>query len=105
MTGACGQAAVQAGSSKQIWLGGVDPVAQSERHISDPSDYMDLFKPDAAWPTGAAATNVFKVGTAFILRGTDDQGFCQDRYPAAVFPECENWVDRCGERPLPASGR
>ncbi|MDP4216502.1 MAG: hypothetical protein Q8927_09890 [Bacteroidota bacterium] len=70
---ASGQRPVQTGSPRQIWLGGVDPVAQSDRHTSNPADYMDLFKPDAAWSTGAAATNVFKVGTAFILRGTDDQ--------------------------------
>jgi len=73
MADASGQGSEQAGSSKQIWLGGVDPVAQSDRHTTNPPDYMDLFKPDAPWSTGAAATNVFKVGTAFMLRGTDDQ--------------------------------
>jgi hypothetical protein len=27
-----------------VWLSGVDPEAQKARHVTQPADYMDLFK-------------------------------------------------------------
>jgi hypothetical protein len=57
-----------------IWLSAIDPVVQKEQKHSDtPSDYMDLFRPNAPWATAASGLKAFKISTQFGLRSTDDQ--------------------------------
>src|SRR5438552_4430661 len=58
-------------SAANIWLSGVDPEAQKGRHVTEPADYMDLFKPDAPWKNAASSLAVFKVGTRFALHADD----------------------------------
>jgi hypothetical protein len=55
----------------EVWLAGVDPTAQQARHVTEPADYMDLFKPDAPWKNAASGLAVFKVGTRFALHADD----------------------------------
>ena len=57
--------------STAIWLSGVDPEAQKARHVTEPADYMDLFKPDAPWKKAASELAVFKFGTRFVLHADD----------------------------------
>jgi hypothetical protein len=52
------------------WLAGEDPVVQQQKHKQVPADYMDLFKPDAPWPTSASQLKVFKISTQMALHGT-----------------------------------
>lgn len=68
-------AAFAQGQARQpeIWFGGVDPVVQKDRHIDYPADFMELFQPRAPWAVAASGTQVFKISTQFILRGTEDQ--------------------------------
>src|ERR1019366_7891568 len=40
---------------------------------SDPSDYLDFFRPDAPWASAAAKLNGFKISTQLVMRGTDEQ--------------------------------
>lgn len=54
-----------------IWLSGVDPEAQKARHVTEPADYMDLFKPDAPWEKAASRLAIFKFGTRFVLHSDD----------------------------------
>ena len=54
-----------------VWLSGVDPEAQKSRHVTEPADYMDLFKPDAPWKKAASGLAVFKFGTRFVLHADD----------------------------------
>lgn len=61
------------GRSTAIWLSGVDPEAQKARHVTEPADYMDLFKPDAPWEKAASGLAVFKVGTRFVLHADDPE--------------------------------
>jgi len=63
---------VYAGTSP-IWLSGVDPVVQKDRHTDKPADYMDLFKPDSPWTVAASGVKVFKISTQMALRGSDEQ--------------------------------
>ena len=57
----------------EIWLGGVDPVVQNDRHVGEPADFMQMFTPDAPWSTAASKLTAFKISTQFVLRGSDDQ--------------------------------
>jgi len=59
------------GGDRDVWLSGVDPEAQKNRHLDEPADYMDLFKPDAPWSKAASGLAVFKVGTRFVLHADD----------------------------------
>jgi hypothetical protein len=54
-----------------VWLSGQDPEAQKNKHLDQPADYMDLFKPDAPWSQAASRLAVFKVGTRFVLHADD----------------------------------
>lgn len=54
-----------------VWLTGVDPETQKGRHVSEPADYMDLFKPGAPWEKAASGLAVFKFGTRFVLQSDD----------------------------------
>lgn len=60
-------------ASSEIWLGGVDPVVQADRHTDKPADYMTLFKNDAPWTVAASGVKVFKISTQIVRRGTDEQ--------------------------------
>jgi hypothetical protein len=60
-------------TAADYWMQGVDPVVQQDRHASDPTDSMDLFKPDAPWPTVASRLKSFMTSTQMALRGSDDQ--------------------------------
>jgi hypothetical protein len=57
----------------QIWVGGHDPTTRSKAYPDQPTDFMDLFAPDAPWKAAAKKISVFKVASRFILQGTDDQ--------------------------------
>ena len=57
----------------QIWVGGHDPTTRSKAYPNQPTDFMDLFAPDAPWKAAAKKISVFKVASRFILQGTDDQ--------------------------------
>lgn len=56
-----------------IWLSGEDPAAQVNKHLNEPADYMDMFKPGAPWSKAASGLAVFKVGTRFVLQGDEAQ--------------------------------
>jgi hypothetical protein len=58
-------------SAADVWLIGVDPETQKARHVSEPADYMDLFKPDAPWKKAAAGLAAFKFGTRFVLQSDE----------------------------------
>ncbi|WP_266171073.1 hypothetical protein [Dyella subtropica] len=65
----------------QAWLSAVDPVVAADRsatsHVAMTStaadDFMELFKPEAAWSKSASSIKVFKVSTQFLHRATDQQ--------------------------------
>ncbi len=57
----------------EFWLGGVDPVVQQDRKITNPSDYMEIFGPPRMWPTVAKRTSTIEISTQMVLRGTPDQ--------------------------------
>lgn len=54
-----------------VWLTGVDPETQKARHVGEPADYMDLFKPGAPWERAASGLAAFKFGTRFVLQSND----------------------------------
>jgi hypothetical protein len=55
-----------------LWLAAVSPVTQKADHWNDSSvDYMDLFRPEAPWPTVAAHLQVFKIGPGFASQGSE----------------------------------
>ncbi len=56
-----------------VWLIGVDPQTQKARHVTEPADYMNLFRPDAPWKKAASGLAVFKFGTRFVLQSDDAQ--------------------------------
>ena len=56
----------------ETWLGGVPPIGQQVKHISDPT-YMQMFQPNAPWKASAAGLTVFYTSAAWIQNGTDDQ--------------------------------
>jgi hypothetical protein len=58
---------------KNIWFGGVDPVVQRDRHVTEPADFMDLFAAGAPWKVGASKVIALKISTQLVLRGTDAQ--------------------------------
>jgi hypothetical protein len=76
---ALGTAAVLAGlgahpaGAAEIWFGGVDPFVRQVMQPGAPSDYTDLFRPDAPWSKAAAQVKVFETSTQFVNRGSDEQ--------------------------------
>jgi hypothetical protein len=58
-------------SEQRFWFGPQDAVVQRLEHVAYPTDYMQLFAPDAPWSTGAATLSVFKVSAQLVLSGTD----------------------------------
>jgi hypothetical protein len=57
-----------------MWLSAVDPVVLHDRNKSAvDNDFMELFKPGAAWGKAAAHTQVFKLSTQFLHRSSDQQ--------------------------------
>ncbi len=60
-------------AAPQIWLSSVSPVTAKADHWTNSSvDYMDLFTPDAPWPTVSSHLTVFKFGPAFASQGNPD---------------------------------
>ena len=56
----------------ELWLAAVSPVTQKADHWNNSSvDYMDLFLPDAPWPTVASHLQVFKIGPGFAMQGSE----------------------------------
>ena len=49
----------------EYWLGGLGPVQKG------PSDYMDLFAPNAPWQRGASRLSAFKIAAGTVLLGSD----------------------------------
>src|ERR1700721_2348161 len=65
--------ASSAAGSAEVWLSGVPPfVRQQTFHESD-SDYMDLFKPDAAWSKSAQVVRVFMINGALVMHQSDEE--------------------------------
>lgn len=62
----------RAARAAEIWLAAVDPVVRAAHKWNAGADYMDLFRPDAAWPTVASQTRVFKIGPGFASQGRED---------------------------------
>jgi hypothetical protein len=60
-------------NAAEYWLGGEDPVVQKDKHKDHPADYMDLFRPNTPWSSGAAGLTAFKISTQLVVRGTDEQ--------------------------------
>jgi hypothetical protein len=56
----------------ETWLGGVPPIGQQVRHISDPT-YMQMFEPNAPWKVSGAGLTVFYTSMQWIQNGTDAQ--------------------------------
>jgi hypothetical protein len=57
----------------QVWLSGEDPIVQARKHINEPADYMDLFKPESPWSSAASKLEAFKIGSEMTLRSSDEQ--------------------------------
>jgi hypothetical protein len=55
----------------QVWLSGVDPFVRKAMKEAGPSDYDELFLPDAPWRVTATDVRVFKTSTQWILNGPD----------------------------------
>jgi hypothetical protein len=55
-----------------VWLAAVDPVVRAAHKWDAGADYMDLFRPDAAWPNVAKQTRVFKIGPGFASQGREE---------------------------------
>lgn len=64
---------VGSANAMDYWIGGVDPVVQKSRHVGDPADYMDLFKPGSPWPVASAHLQAFEISAQMALTGTDEQ--------------------------------
>ena len=60
-------ASVAPARATEFWFGGLDPV-----HKNGPSDYMQLFAPDAPWQRAASRVSVFKIAAETVLLGSDD---------------------------------
>jgi hypothetical protein len=89
-------------SAAEYWLSGEDPVVQNDKHKDHPADYMDLFRPDAPWSTGAAGLTAFKISAQMVLRGTDQQlqtiidGLKARHIPMAIEMGLLTYSERCG---------
>jgi hypothetical protein len=61
-------------NARAIWFGGVAPpvVGHNGQASSPPSDYMELFKPQAPWSGAIKHVTVLAVTTRFLLQGTDN---------------------------------
>ena len=69
-TAAAGAAAAR---TRDVWLIGVPPWARANVfHDPSPSDYLDLFKPDAPWDRGAKQLKVLGTTGALINRESDE---------------------------------
>jgi hypothetical protein len=55
----------------QIWLDGLDPISRHAKYPDLPSDYMDMFQPNAPWNHAAAAVRVFELGPRFVMEASD----------------------------------
>lgn len=68
-----GWRALAQNNTPQVWMASVEPAARGAlQTLQARSDYMDLFRPDAPWATGASRLKVFKVSGAFGLHSTDE---------------------------------
>lgn len=67
----CSASAQETGARRaEFWIGAIDPVVQRDRHVADPADYLEIFRPPARWPTVAARTSTLEISTQLVLRGT-----------------------------------
>jgi hypothetical protein len=58
-------------AAPQVWLAGVDPISRTAKFPGSPSDYLDMFQPDAAWRRAAARLQVFELGPRFVMEAPD----------------------------------
>ena len=58
-------------AAPQIWLAGLDPISRNAKFPGSPSDYLDMFQPDAAWRRAAAKVQVFELGPRFVMEAPD----------------------------------
>ena len=63
----------EAARTQDVWLIGIPPWARANVfHDPSPSDYLDLFKPDAPWEQSASRLKVFQTTGALISRDPDE---------------------------------
>jgi len=76
MTAAFFSGPVRPAAAAAIWMGAIEPARRSQmleqQGLRGPSDYMDLFRPDAPWASAASGLKALKITTAFGLQSTDD---------------------------------
>lgn len=66
-------AGAAAARTRDVWLIGIPPWARANVfHDPSPSDYLDLFKPEAPWEKGARRLKVFQTTGALINREPDE---------------------------------
>ena len=66
-------ASAAAARTRDVWLIGVPPWARANVfHDPTPSDYLDLFKPDAPWERSAGRLTVFGTTGALLNRESDE---------------------------------
>src|SRR5262252_5631376 len=59
------------GGSPEIWFAPLDPILRPEVGYGGSTEFMNLFQPDAPWPTAAAHIQVFKMYQQWMLGATD----------------------------------
>ena len=62
---------IASAQTPQIWLGGLDPISRHAKFPDMPSDYMDMFQPNAPWNHVAADVKVFELGPKFVMEASD----------------------------------
>ena len=60
-------------SERHLWIGGISPFMQRHRKIDNPSDWMAMFEPNAAWPVASAHMAYFKMPSQAIEGSTDEE--------------------------------
>jgi hypothetical protein len=64
--------AVAAGSP-EVWLSGVPPFVRQRLFQESDSDYMSLFKPDAAWSKSARTLKVFMINGGLVMHQSNEE--------------------------------
>ena len=67
----CSGLSAASSAAPQVWLAGLDPISRNAKFPGSPSDYLDMFQPDAAWHRAAARVQVFELGPRFVIEAPD----------------------------------
>lgn len=68
---ACPLAAHAVSSDPEVWMGALEPPARAARGLPA-NDYLDLFRPDAPWPTVAAHLTEMVLSKRFVMQAPPD---------------------------------